>query len=150
MFRFFKISFHIIQFLYLKKRIFIVYLGVKWAPEILIFIVLLILNEHGIPKTIFSKWVKWTNEQMIKMNKWANISTYLRKWANTFITKLAKWANEQNAHISKFGVKWAPEVLNYYKNTSGCTMLMVHPGVLWVNSLKRCLILFLFCFKCNK
>ena len=47
---------------------------------------------------------------------------------------MSKWVNEQNVHMSKFGVKWAPEVLIYYKNTPGCTMLMVYPGVPWVNS----------------
>ena len=50
------------------------------------------------------------------------------------MSKMSNWVNEQNAHMSKSGVKWAPEFLIYYKNTPGCTMLMVHTGVPWVNS----------------
>ena len=35
------------------------------------------------------------------------------------MSKMSKWVNEQNAHMRKFGVKWAPEVQIYYKNTLG-------------------------------
>ena len=78
---------------------------------------------------------KWTNEQMSKhFYPFKKMSKHLYYKMN----KISKWVNEQNAHMSKFGVKWAPEILIYYKNTPGCTMLMVHPGVPWVNiAIKR-------------
>ena len=70
-----------------------------------------------------SKWTKWTNVQMSK-------HFYLfKKMSKHFyykMSKMNKWVNEQNAHMSKFGVKWAHEVPIYYKNIPGCTMLMVH------------------------
>ena len=78
-----------------------------------------------------SKWVKWTNEQMSK-----HFYSF-KKMSKHFyykMSKMSRWVNEQNVHMSKFGVKWASEILIYYKNTPGCTMLMVHPGVPWVNS----------------
>ena len=73
-----------------------------------------------------NKWAKWTNEQMTKhFYSFEKMSKHFYYKMN----KISKWVNEQNAHMSKFGVKWAPEVLIYYKNTLECTMLMVHPGV---------------------
>ena len=111
----------------LCRRIFIVHLGVpcSWYTQ-----------DYFLQ---MSKTSEWANEQNEQMNKWANISIHLRKWAHTFyykiMSKMSKRVNKQNTHMSKFGIKWAPEVLIYYKNTPGCTMLMVHPGVPWVNSI---------------
>ena len=73
-----------------------------------------------------SKWEKWTNEQMSKcFYSFKKMSTHFYYK----MSEMSKWVNEQNIHMSKFGVKWAPEILIYYKNTPGCIMLMVHPGV---------------------
>ena len=93
------------------QRIFIVYLGVPcswYTPDYFL--------------------------QMSKMNKWANEQTFLqfysfKKISKHFYYKMSKQVNEQNVHMSKFGVKWTPEILIYYKNTPGCVMLMVHPAV---------------------
>ena len=79
-----------------------------------------------------SKWVKWTNEQMSK--QFYSFKKMSRHYFYYKMSKMSRWVNEQNVHMSKFGVKWASEILIYYKNTPGCTMLMVHPGVPWVNS----------------
>ena len=101
------------------RRIFIVHLGVPWAWY---------TQDYFLQMSKMREWAKWTNEQMSK-----HFYSF-KKMSTHFYYKMSKWVNEQNSHMSKFGVKWAPEILIYYKNTPGCTMLMVHPGVPWVNS----------------
>ena len=93
-----------------------------------------VYHEHGTPKTIFSKWAKWANKQNEQMSKHFYSFKKMSKHFYYKMSKMNKWLNEQNAHMNKFGVKWAPEVLIYYKNIPGCTMLMVYPDVPWVNS----------------
>ena len=91
------------------------------TPGCTMLMVHLILFSPNEQNERMSKWAKWTNEQM-------NKNFY------HFYYNMSKRVNEQNSHMSKFGVKWAPEVLIYYKNTPGCIMLMIDPGVPWENS----------------
>ena len=87
-------------------------------------------------------WSWYTQDYFFQMSEWANeqMSKHFysfKKISKHFyykMSKMSKWVNEQNTHMSKFGVKWTPEILIYYKNTPRCIMLMVHPGVPWVNS----------------
>ena len=85
------------------------------------------------PNERMSKMNKWANEQSEQMSKhfysFKKMSKHFysfKKMSKHFYYKMSKWVNEQNAHISKFGVKWTPEVLSYYKNTPGCTMSELH------------------------
>ena len=101
---------------FLLSRIFIIHLGVpcSWYTQ-----------NYFLQMSKMSEWANKQNEQMSK-----------HFYSFKKMSKMSKIrVNEQNAHMSKFGVKWAPEVLIYYKNTPGYTMLMIHPGVPWVNSL---------------
>ena len=88
-----------------------------------------------------SKTNKWAIEQNEQMSKHFYSFMKMIKHVYFKMSKMNKWVNEQNAHMSKFGIKWATEFLIYYKNAPGCTMLMVHPGVPWVNSLNKYLTL---------
>ena len=113
----------------IKPRIFIVHLGVpfSWYTQDY-FLQMNKMSEWA--NVRMNKWAKWTNEQMNK-----HFYSF-KKMSKHFYYKMSKWVNEQNAHMRKFGIKWAPNILIYYKNTPGCTMLMVHLDVPWVNSIK--------------
>ena len=110
-------------------RIFIVHLGVlcSWYTQ-----------DYFLQMSKMSEWANEQNEQMSKhfysFKIMSKIFYSFKIMSKHFYYKMSKRVNKQNAHMSKFGVKWAPEILIYYKNTPGCTMLMVHPGVPWVNS----------------
>ena len=104
-----------------SRRIFIVHLGVpcSWYTQ-----------DYFLQ---MSKMSEWANEQNEQMSKWANISTHLRKWANTFITK---WANEQMSKWAKCPYEqiwcqmstWNSNLLQKYPwvyhthGTPGCTI----------------------------
>ena len=105
--------------------------GILFSYDRRIFIVHL-----GVPCSWYTQDYFLQMSKMSKMNKWAMSKQFysFKKMSKHFYYKMSKMSKWADAHMSKFGVKWAPEIQIYYKNTLECTMLMVHPGVPWVNS----------------